>query len=116
MEITSFSLSYLFLGIFFISLIFFIYFKVLVVKTEPDSKSNKKIIGTMKNPDIWRDKNNKMSYVSALWTVLSLILFIYFKFFYKAGLVNIIYFFVYIAVIILSVVLFGVKNNNKIKM
>ncbi len=115
MEITSFSLSYLFLGIFFISLIFFIYFKVLVVKTEPNNKSKEKIIGTMKNPDIWRDKNTKMSYVSAFWTVLSLILFIYFKFFYKTGLVNIIYFFAYIAVIVLSIVFWGVKNNNKIK-
>jgi hypothetical protein len=36
-----------------------------VVKTEPNNKSKEKIIGTMKNPDIWRDKNTKMSYVSA---------------------------------------------------
>ncbi|MCY6370863.1 hypothetical protein [Clostridium ganghwense] len=115
MNITSFSLSYLFLGACLISLVFFLYFKTLIVKTEPNNKSREKIVGTMKDPDSWRAKNNMMSYISAFWTVLSLILFIYFKFYYKSGLINVIYFFAYIAVIVLSVVFLGARKKSKSK-
>ncbi|WMJ80877.1 hypothetical protein RBU49_01105 [Clostridium sp. MB40-C1] len=112
MKITSFSLSYLFLGVFVISLMFFIYFKVLMVKTESEGNEKEKIIGTMKDPDTWKKRNNLMSYISAFWCVLSLILFIYIKFFYKTRLINIIYFFIYLAVIVLSIIFIVLKKKE----
>lgn len=113
MYLTSISLSYFFLGISLIALGFLFYFKVLVIKTSPDKDSRKKIIGKMKDPDDWRDRNNKMAYVSLFWTIISIGIFIYLKFFFTAGLVSIMYLIAYIAFIVISTSFFGVKRKTK---
>lgn len=105
------SSSYLFLGISIISLLFFLYYKFLVVNTGDTSKRRDKIIGSMKDPDNWRDRNNKMSYVSLFWAIISIAIFIYLKFFRTAGLISIIYVFIYSAVIVLSVSVFLKQNK-----
>lgn len=112
MYITSLSLSYVLLGTTVIACCFFLYFKTLVVKTSGTKESKDKILGKMKEPDLWRNKNNKMSYISLFWTVISLFLFIYLKFFQGAGLVPIIYLYAYIALIVLSMALIRVKNKS----
>ncbi|MGH4118695.1 hypothetical protein [Clostridium sp.] len=111
MNITSISLSYVFLGIFIIALIFFLYYKFIVINTGEKSKRRDKIIGSMKDPDNWRDRNNKMAYVSLFWTIISISVFIYLKFFHTAGLISIIYVFVYLTVIVVSVSLFLTQNK-----
>lgn len=111
MNITSMSASYLFLGISIIALLFFLYYKFLVVNTGEKSKRRDGIIGSMKDPDHWRERNNKMSYVSLFWAIISISIFIYLKFFNQAGLISIIYVFIYSAVIVLSVSVFLKQNK-----
>ena len=105
------SLSYLFIGISIASFIFFIYYKYLVINTGADSKKRDKIIGSMKDPEHWRARNNIMAFISLFWAIVSLIVFIYLKFFYDSGLVSIIYVFVYLALIAVSVAFFLKKNK-----
>lgn len=112
MNITSFYLSYLFLIFFVISFLFFVYFKMITIKSDSSKKSSKKIVGNMKSPSTWKRKNNTLSYICAFWSVLSLILFIYLKFFYSAGLINLTYFFVYMIIAILSVLFIGLKKKH----
>lgn len=112
MNITSISLSYIFLAISIIEFVFFLYYIFLVTNTGANSKRRDKIIGSMKDPDHWRARNNKMAYLSLFWSILSVIAFIYLKFFFKSGLVSIIYVFVYLALIAVSVSLF--LNQNKV--
>jgi hypothetical protein len=114
MYITSISLSYALLGATIIACGFFIYFKTLVIKTGDTKETKNKILGKMKEPEAWRNKNNKMSYVSLFWTIVSLLLFIYLKFFYTANLVSILYIFAYIALIVITTALTGVKNKASI--
>ena len=111
MYITSISLSYALLGVTIIACGFFVYFKTLVIKTVGTNESRDKILGKMKEPEAWRNKNNKMSYVSLFWTVISLILFIYLKFFHTASLVSILYIFAYITLIVITTALAGIKNT-----
>lgn len=111
MFVTSISFSYFFLGIALISLLFCIYHKTLVVKTSPDNKSRDKIIGEMKDPISWRKKNNMIGNISIFWCLASLALFIYFKFFFTAGLISIYYVFIYIALIAIS--MFFTKIGGK---
>ena len=111
MNITSISLSYIFFAISIVEFIFFLYYKFLVIKTGDKSKSRNKIIGSMKDPDHWRHRNNIMAFVSLFWACVSVFTFIYLKFFYKAGLISIIYIFVYLALIVLSVSVF-LKSNK----
>ena len=113
MFLTSISLSYFFLGITLIALGFLFYFKVLVIKTDPEKSSRKNIIGKMKDPDSWRARNNKMAYVSLFWAIISLAIFIYLKFFFTAGLISIIYLIAYIALVVISTSLFGVRRKSK---
>ncbi len=113
MSITSISLSYLFLSISIISIAFYLYFKLLVTKTSSDSTTRKEIIGKMKDPDSWRHRNKNMSYVSLFWAVVSLAIFIWLKYFYTAGLVPIMYTFIYLALIAVSIAVFSrVKNRS----
>lgn len=112
MNVTTISLSYWFLGIALIALLFAIYFKSLVTKTAPGNKSRDKILGTMKDPMSWRQKNNALSYISIFWTVISLILFIYLKFLSPAGLLPSYYVFAYLALIAISLFLIKVKNKS----
>ena len=111
MYITSISLSYAFLGAAIIACCFFIYFKTLIIKTGDIKESKDEILGNMKEPEAWRNKNNKMSYLSLFWTVISLILFIYLKFFYTVSLVSILYIFAYLALIVITTALIGMKNT-----
>ncbi|MCY6484641.1 hypothetical protein OW763_09845 [Clostridium aestuarii] len=113
MNITSISLSYLFLGVFIVSFAFFIYYKVLITKTTSNSPSREKIIGTMKKSETWRQKNNIMSYVSVFWAIISLALFIYLKFFFKIRLINMLYVFAYIAAIVISIIFLGIRKKEK---
>ncbi len=115
MFVTSISISYLFLGVFIISLGFSLYFKILVINTKPGNLRREKIIGSMKDPITWRKKNNYMSYLSIFWSAISLGLFIYFKYFYKAGLVNLIYIFIYIGIVTISILFLGKVHKNKSK-
>lgn len=114
MFVTSISFSYFFLGIALISLCFCIYYKTLVVKTSPDNKSRDKIIGTMKDPISWRKKNNIMGNLYIFWCLASLALFIYFKFFFTAGLVSIYYVFIYIAVMVVSMFSINVVSKKSV--
>jgi len=114
MFITSLSISFAFLGVSIIAFIAFFYFKILIIKSSDSSKSRDKIIGNMKDPVSWRHKNNRMSYICLFWAIISLGVFIYFKFFTNAGLVPTIYLFVYIATVVLSTILFKGKNTASI--
>lgn len=107
MFITSISLSYVFLIIGVISLIFFLYFKFITSSTSEESHRRDKILGNMKDPESWRETNNRMGYVSLFWFIVSIAAFIYLKFFLQASLISIIIPFTYIALIIISSFLFG---------
>jgi len=114
MNITSISLSYIFLAISIIEFITFLYYKFLVINTGSESKKRTKIIGSMKDPEHWRHRNNVIAFISLFWAFISIIAFVYLKFFYSSGLTSIIYLFIYIALIVLSVSLF-VKQNKLVK-
>lgn len=111
MYITKISLSYFFLGIGIIAAIFYVYFKFITIKTSSESKDKDKIVGNMKDFESWRDRNNKMSYLSLFWAVISILTFIFLKFYYRAGLLSIFFPFIYLAVIIVSVILFLPKKK-----
>jgi len=112
MSITSISLSYIFLSIGIISIAFFLYFKILIIKSSKNSDSRSKIIGNMKDPITWAKRNNIISYISLFWSIISLAIFIYLKFFYSATLVPIIYLFIYITLIAASLILIKVKKTT----
>jgi len=112
MLITSISLSYVFLGIAIITIGFFLYFKTLLIKTSKHNESRDKIIGNMKDPISWTHKNNIMSYISLFWAIISLAIFIYLKFYFAAGLVSIIYPFIYFALIAASLLLIRTKKTT----
>ena len=111
MSITSISLAYIFFGISIVAFVFFLYYKFLVINTGAKSKRRDKIIGSMKDPDNWRHRNNIMAFISLFWAFVSQTAFIYLKFFNKSSLVSIIYIFVYLAVIVLSISIFLKKNK-----
>ena len=111
LNITSLSLSYMFLAVSIVEFIFFLYYKFLVINTGAKSKRRDKIIGTMKDPEHWRGRNNIIAFISLAWALISVFAFIYLKFFHTTGLLSIVYIFVYIALIVLSVSLFIRKNK-----
>jgi hypothetical protein len=113
MSVTSLSLAYFFLGLFFVSIIFSLYFKILFIRTSPANIHRNKIIGSMKDPISWRNRNNRTAYISMFWAFASLAIFVYLKFFYKAGLINIIYVFAYVAVAALSIIFLGKLKKVK---
>jgi hypothetical protein len=102
MLVTGISLSYAFLGLAIIALIFFIYFKVLVTKSSPDQPGNEAIIGAMKNPETWRYRNNRMAYLSLFWTLVSAGAFAFLRFYYPTALISIMIPFAYIGLIAVS--------------
>lgn len=106
MNITSISSAYIFLAIFVVEFISFLYYIFLVGNTRDKSKKRSKIIGTMKDPEHWRQRNNIMAYISLFWSIVSIIAFTYLKFFHKAGLVSIIYVFVFLALIVVTISVF----------
>ena len=101
----------MFFAISIVAFIFFLYYKFLVINTGAKSKKRDKIIGSMKDPDHWRHRNNIIAFISLFWAFISQVAFIYLKFFSNARLISIIYLFVYSALIVLSVSLFIKKNN-----
>ena len=106
MNITTISSAYIFLAIFVVEFLSFLYYIFLVGNTGEKSKKRDKIIGTMKDPEHWRQRNNIMAYVCLFWSITSIIAFIYLKFFAKSPLISIIYVFVYLALIVVSVSVF----------
>lgn len=111
MNVTSTSLSHIFLAMFLIALVFFLYFKSLVVKTSPENQARKKIIGNMHDPEEWRKRNSNMANLSAFWGILSLIIFIYLKFFYGARLLSLNFLLIYLAVEVVSIIFFGIRKK-----
>ncbi|MBU3072877.1 hypothetical protein [Clostridium estertheticum] len=111
MNITSVSLSYMFFVVSIIEFIFFLYYKFLVINTGAKSKRRENIIGTMKDPGHWRKRNNIIAFISLFWSLISIFAFIYLKFFYATHLLSIVYVFIYIAAIVLSVFVFIKKNK-----
>jgi len=112
MNFTSISLSYAFLIIGIGAILFFLYFKVLVVKTGKNKASRDEIVGKMKDPDDWRNRNNRMAYVSLFWALVSLGIFVYLKFFYTVGLVSFIYPLILLIAIVISVPLLGIRKKT----
>ena len=94
-----------------IEFIFFLYYKFLVINTGSKSKRRENIIGTMKDPENWRNRNNIIAYISLFWSLISIFSFVYLKFFNAARLLSIVYVFIYIAVIVLSISVF-IKRNK----
>jgi len=101
----------MFFAVSIIEFIFFLYYKFLVINTGTKSKRRENIIGTMKDPEHWRNRNNIIAFISLFWALISIIAFIYLKFFFTSRLLSIVYVFIYIAVIVLSVSVFMMKNK-----
>jgi len=101
----------MFFAVSIVEFIFFVYYKFLVINTKDKSKKRTKIIGSMKDPEHWRQRNNIIAFISLFWSLISIFAFIYLKFFYTTGLLSIVYIFIYIALIVLSVSLFIKKNK-----
>lgn len=114
MYISSVSFSYFLLGISIISLAFSIYFKTLVIKTSPDNPARTKIIGDMKDPISWRNRNSIAGNLSITWCLLSLLLFIFFKFMFVYSTIYIYYTFIYIALIAISLFFIKIKDKQSI--
>lgn len=112
MYISSISLSYLFFAICAITFIVFLYFKFLVMNTSDKSSKRTKIIGNMKNPDKWRKDNNKMAFISLFWSIISLGVFVYLKFFFGIKLVSIIYPFAYLAMVVAILLFFIMRRKT----
>ncbi len=112
MNITSISLSYVFIGIGVAALLAFVYFKIITVKTAPQSASKDKILGEMKHPDTWRNSNNTMAYVSLFWGIISVGIFIYLKYFNEPTVMPSWYLFAYAAVLAVSYGLFAIKKQS----
>lgn len=113
MYMTSSSLSYFFLAITVLSIIFSFYFKVIVLNTSEGNSHRGKIIGKMKDPDAWRDKNNIMSYIFLFWSIISLGIFIYLKYYYGTGLVSLIYVIAYLILMVVSIAIAGAKRKSR---
>lgn len=113
MNTTRIFLSYSFLVISLLSLAFFIYFKLIVIKTSSNSRDKDKIIGEMHNPEKWRSSNNKTAYILLFWTILSGAIFIYLKFFSTTEVISLLFLFIYIAAFIISTFIFGKNGKQK---
>jgi hypothetical protein len=112
MNMTSSALSYLFIAIAIIDLAFVFYFKVLVMNTSENSSRRKNIIGSMKDPDDWRSRNNRMSYIFLFWCIASFAVFVYLKYFFGTGLVSAIYVIGFLAAMVISIALFGIRRKT----
>jgi hypothetical protein len=112
MNMTSSALSYLFLAIAVIDLIFVLYFKTLVMNTSEGSRKREKIIGKMKDPDDWRSRNNRMSYIFLFWCIVSFAVFVYLKYFFGLGLVSAVYAIGLLVLMIISIALLGIRRKT----
>lgn len=107
MYLTSISLSYLFLGVSIATIAAYLYFKLLVIKSDPENADRKKIIGTMKDPVTWRERNKRMSLVCLFWFIVSTIAFVVLKFFYPIALIPFMILVIYVILMVLSIVFFS---------
>lgn len=112
MYLTSISLSYFFLTVGILSAALYVYFKVLVVKTNPQRDSRHKILGDMKDPDSWIQRNKRMCYLSLFWAVVSILLFAILKFSYPMKLISTMYLIIYTIIVILSIAFFARAKNK----
>jgi Flp pilus assembly protein TadB len=112
MYLTSISLSYLFLGIAIATIAAYLYFKLLVIKSDPQNTDRKKIIGNMKDPVTWRDRNKGMSLVCLFWFIVSTIAFVVLKFFYPIALIPFMLLVIYVILMILSIVFFSRRKRK----
>ncbi|MCM0648448.1 hypothetical protein NBE98_08680 [Clostridium swellfunianum] len=112
MNMTSSALSYLFIAIAVVDLAFVFYFKVLVMNTSDNNRHKDKIVGNMKDPEDWRNRNNRMSYIFLFWCIASFAVFIYLKYFFGSGLVNTIYVIGFLAAMVISIALFGIRRKT----
>lgn len=112
MYLTSISLSYFFLAIALASIAAYLYFKLLVIKTDPKNEDREKIIGNMKDPVNWRERNKRMSVVCLFWFIVSTIAFVVLKFFYPIALIPFMLLVIYAILIVLSIVFFS-KGRGK---
>jgi TRAP-type uncharacterized transport system fused permease subunit len=112
MNMNSAALSYLFLAIAAIDLAFVFYFKVLVMNTSENNKHRDKIIGKMKDPEDWRNRNNRMFYLFLFWCIASFAVFIYLKYFFGTGLVSTFYVIGFLAAMVISIALFGIRRKT----
>ncbi|KGK87547.1 hypothetical protein SDC9_113315 [bioreactor metagenome] len=106
MNFSTISLSYIFLGIFVVAILFYAYFKFVLIKSSDKSPDKDKIIGTMKKPEVWHERNKRMSYIALFWSVISLAVFVFLKYLYKSPIIPSFMIFIYLGVIVLSSVLF----------
>lgn len=104
--LTSVSISYFFLVVAIIAIAAYLYFKLLIIKTDPTSDKREKIMGNIKDPENWRERNRKMCHVCMFWFIVSIFTFIILKFFYKAPLIPMIYLVIYAIFIILSIIFY----------
>ena len=111
MNLTKISVSYFFLGIGILAIIFYVYFKMLSIRTSPSSDNRDKIIGDMKDVDSWTEKNKRMEYLSLAWAIISIGIFAFLKFYYTAGLISALFPFIYLALIVISIMLFMPKKR-----
>lgn len=112
MYLTSISLSYFILGIAIAAIAAYLYFKLLVTKTSPESPQKDKIIGQMKDPESWRIKNTRMANVCMFWFIVSIIIFASTKFLFRVQLIPIIYLIIYAVLIVLSFI-FAARVEKK---
>lgn len=106
LNFSTISLSYIFLGIFILAILFYLYFKFILVKSSPKSPTRDKIIGTMKKPEVWHERNKRMSYVALFWAIISLGIFVFLKYLYKSPIIPSFTIFIYLGIIVLSSILF----------
>lgn len=107
MYLTSISLSYFLLAISVASIGAYLYFRLLVIKTDDSNDNRDKIIGNMKDPISWRKRNKQMSFVCLFWFIVSTIAFIILKFFYPLALISFMLLIIYAVLIVLSIVFFS---------
>jgi len=112
MYLTSISLSYFFLAVALVSIAAYLYFKLLVIKSDPQNAGSDKIIGAMKDPVSWRTRNKQMSLVCLFWFIVSTIGFVALKFFYPIALIPTMILVIYAVLIVLSIVFFSRERGR----
>ncbi|MBC2580118.1 hypothetical protein [Clostridium sp. DJ247] len=113
--LTGISLSYFFLTMAIISIAAYLYFKLLVIKSSPDSDKADKIIGNMKDPESWRHRNTRMYHLCMFWFIVSTAAFVILKFFYMMTLIPITYLIIYAVLVVLSILIYpGLKKKASV--
>lgn len=112
MYLTSISLSYFFLAVAITTIAAYLYFKLLVIKSAPENADRENIIGNMKDPVSWRERNRRMSFVCLFWFIVSTIAFVVLKFLYPIALIPFMLLIIYAVLIVLSIVFFSRREKK----